>query len=99
MTYPLSLPVAADQLGLKTKVVRLLLRRHLGLSFRQALSEVRLSAAKTLLDRNSHGTVKSIAAEVGFGNADYLSRRFKSHFGINASKLRSESNPVLSDSK
>lgn len=64
-----------------------LFKRHLGLSPQQYIEQQRMVYAKRLLSVNRL-TVKEVAAQSGFTNPLYFSRRFQKATGLSPSQYR-----------
>jgi AraC family transcriptional regulator of arabinose operon len=66
-----------------------LFKRHLGLSLQQYIEQERIAYAKRLLtlDRLS---VKEVAAQVGYANPLYFSRRFQKIVGVSPTRYRAD---------
>jgi len=64
-----------------------LFKRELGLSPQQYIEQQRIAHAKKLLSVNRL-TVKEVAAQVGFSNQLYFSRRFQKAAGLSPSQYR-----------
>lgn len=62
-------------------------KKETGKSFREYLTEVRLSHAKRLL-KYSNLTVTEIALSVGFNDANYFSNVFKKYLGTSPTAYR-----------
>ena len=62
-------------------------RREFGQSFSDYLTAYRISMAKILLEDKT-GTVSKVAADCGFGSADYFSKCFKKIVGQNPSEYK-----------
>ncbi|MCF8248170.1 MAG: response regulator [Saprospiraceae bacterium] len=60
--------------------------RLTGLSPKQYLQEIRLDAARQLLEDRAYRTVARVAAEAGFSNAGTFSRSFSKRFGKSPSE-------------
>jgi len=64
-----------------------LFKRELGLSPQQYIEQQRISCAKKLLSADRL-TVKEVAAQVGFSNQLYFSRRFQKATGLSPTQYR-----------
>jgi AraC family transcriptional regulator len=65
-----------------------------GVSPHQYVIEVRVNAARALLDAGSgQRSLADIAAAVGFADQSHLTRHFKRHFGVTPSQMRSGVEP------
>jgi len=64
-----------------------LFKRHLGLSPQQYIEQQRIAYAKRLLSVNRL-TVKEVAAQSGFANQLYFSRRFQKATGLSPTQYR-----------
>lgn len=84
----LSLTKVASWCHLSPSYFSILFKQHTGKKFTDYLLTLRLSQAVKLL-RNSDLKVFEISREVGFQDAKYFSRLFKSVYGVSPDKFRS----------
>ncbi|HQL51549.1 MAG TPA: AraC family transcriptional regulator, partial [Kiritimatiellia bacterium] len=66
-----------------------LCKLHLGLSLQQFIERERIAYAKRLLTMN-HLSVKEVAAQVGYANQLYFSRRFQRAVGVSPTQFRAD---------
>ena len=66
-----------------------LFKQHLGLSLQHYIEQQRIAYAKRLLALN-HLSIKEVAAQVGFKNQLYFSRRFQKAVGVSPSRYRAD---------
>lgn len=66
-----------------------LFKRHLGVSVQQYVEQQRIDYAKRLLSLNRL-SIKEVAAQVGFKNQLYFSRRFQKAMGVSPSRYRAD---------
>lgn len=66
-----------------------LFKRHLGLSLQQYIEQERIAYAKRLLTLNQL-SVKEVAAQVGYANQLYFSRRFQKAVGVSPTQYRAD---------
>ena len=86
-TRQISLEEVAAQVGLSSAYFSKLFKSELGVGYAEYLTEVRLEHAKRLL-LDSNGSVKEIAAQVGYLDDKYFSKLFKKQTGIKPSEFR-----------
>ena len=55
-------------------------------SFSEWVNDMRISYAKTLMDRHPEMTIEDVATQCGYSTASYFSRRFKACEGISPSR-------------
>ncbi len=77
----------ADALHIAPSYLSRLFRKHLGLPPMAYLAQWRAERAAALLLGTTR-TINEIAEEVGWGDPNYFSRRFKQYFGVSASAYR-----------
>lgn len=77
----------ARQLHVSRRQLQRLMRRYMGVSFRQKKTQVRLEVAKSLL-RGTTLTLDRIAERVGYGYASSLSKAFLSAYGVSPQDYR-----------
>jgi xylan 1,4-beta-xylosidase len=85
---PLSLGDLASRCGLSAPYLSRSFRRHLGISFTEYLTELRLMHATALL--RGGGSVTDIALESGFSGAGALIEAFRRYRGTTPGKYRGE---------
>lgn len=73
--------------GYNEKYISTLFKSEFGISPSKYISELRLKMAKTLMQNNPDILTKDVAEIVGFSDAFYFSRVFKSHEGISPSQF------------
>ncbi|CEG28555.1 helix-turn-helix domain-containing protein [Bacillus sp. B-jedd] len=77
----LTLEKVTNAIGISYAYYSHILMKKYGMTFRQLLNETRVKEAKKLLAK-SQLSVKEIAAETGFRNANYFARIFKKQTGM-----------------
>ncbi len=77
----LSVPQLASDFAMSESTLLRQLKRLTGLSPLQYLTEMRLDAARGILESRSGRSMASIAAAVGYGDARSFARLFKERFG------------------
>ena len=77
----ISVPMLADEFAMSESTLLRQLKRLTGLSPGQYLQEIRLNAARQLLEKRSYRSIAEVAAAVGYGETRSFSRRFKKRFG------------------
>ena len=87
LSNPLHRDRVAKSIGLSTRQLDRLFRRHLGKSFADHYRSIRLETAGELL-RHSTLTITEIAIACGFANASHFSTCFKAENGISPSEER-----------
>lgn len=88
-TQPITLSDVCEKLHYSRSYVSHIFKQHTGRSFRQYLTEIRLEAAKTLL-QYSGLSITEIAFSVGFEDSTYFASIFKKHYGLSPSAYRKE---------
>lgn len=83
----LTLEYVAKEAGLSSAYFSMLFKREVGVSFSDYLVEVRIKAAKELLEQTDE-TVACISDQVGYRDVKYFSRLFLRVVGVNPSKYR-----------
>ena len=66
-----------------------LFKQHLGCSLQQYIEQERIAYAKRLLTLNRL-SVKEVAAQVGYANQLYFSRRFQKIVGVSPTRYRAD---------
>lgn len=84
----------AAEFGYSSGYLSKLIRKHTGQSFTDILSNFKLEKAKHLLETTAHST-DEIAQLTGFHDASYLSRSFRSKYGVTPSSCRDTSRRSL----
>lgn len=84
---PLRLEDLAAEAGLSISQFSLLYRRRFGTSPMRSLGELRMQAARRLLEQSAL-SVQAVAERVGFEDPLYFSRQFKRHCGCSPSAYR-----------
>lgn len=69
-------------IGISTSYLCTMLKKTFGWSYIQILSEARMYHAKRIMHSHPEKSIKSIALEVGFEDARYFSRVFKTQNGL-----------------
>ncbi len=82
-----SLSALAAYLHFSTRHTERVLDKLFGMSFGEMLTKKRLAAARLLL-RTEDVPIGDVAAQVGFANAEYFSRKFAAHFGVSPRQYR-----------
>lgn len=77
----LSLEIAAAALGVNRTKINDILKEELGLTFSTYLNKLRLTEAARLLSENEDANVSEIAYSVGYNNASYFNKLFKTEYG------------------
>ncbi|MBR1911389.1 MAG: response regulator [Treponema sp.] len=85
--YDISLETVAEKVGLSASYLSALYKKETGIGFLEALTEVRISKAKTLL-QDSTETVSKISKMVGYADVKYFSKIFKKITGIKPNEFR-----------
>ncbi|MBQ8144779.1 MAG: helix-turn-helix transcriptional regulator, partial [Butyricicoccus sp.] len=83
----LTLEEVAEKAGLSPSYFSLLFKRELGVSFSDYLVELRIKAARELLEETDE-TIACVAEHVGYRDVKYFSRLFQRMVGVNPSKYR-----------
>ncbi|CAG8999203.1 MAG: Anaerobic nitric oxide reductase transcription regulator NorR [Candidatus Celerinatantimonas neptuna] len=65
-----------------------LFRKHLGISFKSLLSEIRILAAKQKLEEHPMAKITEIAYDVGFGDLSHFEKMFKRYLNISPREFR-----------
>jgi len=89
----------ASQMGMSRATLHRKVKATTGKTISQFINEVRLNAAKQLLEDRS-GTVSEIAYLVGFGSSTYFIKCFRDHFGYSPGEVLKENfRPVETSSE
>ena len=89
----LSLGYMARKFRCSKTSIFILLKKHLGTSFKQRLLEVRLANAEALICETSL-TITDIAERCGFGSLDHFSKAFKMKFECSPLNYRKKMNKM-----
>jgi len=84
----LSLPVAAEFLGLHPSYMGQLLKKETGLTFVQYLTQLRITKAKELLVQVRQLSLSTVAKCVGYENSRHFYKVFKQQLGITPGEYR-----------
>ena len=85
-TAQISYKIFQDLFGYNEKYISAVFKAEFGISPNKYISELRLGMAKKLMQSNPDILLKDVAEMVGFTDAFYFSRVFKSHEGISPSQ-------------
>ncbi|MFI3238341.1 MAG: helix-turn-helix transcriptional regulator [Lachnospiraceae bacterium] len=85
----LSVGLVADKFDMDSTLLSKKFKKNKGINILDYIHETRISRAKTLL-LNTRSTVKIIAEECGYLNADVFIRAFKRYEGVTPGKYREE---------
>ena len=89
LTNPnLALGELAKQLGFSTNYLSLLIKKELGMSFQEYVTQQRIQRAKRLL-LSTDMKIYEVALSVGIEDMNYFSYRFKSIVGVSPKSFRS----------
>jgi AraC-like DNA-binding protein len=77
----MSLEFAVDALGINRTKINELLKDELGMTFGTYLNKLRLAEAARLLSQQDSPNVADVARQVGYINASYFNKLFKSEYG------------------
>lgn len=86
----LSLSMVATALFVDSSYLSKQMKRHLGKSFNDYLSSLRIEKAKELLRMPTHHSIQEIGEKIGYPNQHYFSRIFKQHTGLSPSQYRQQ---------
>ncbi len=84
----LALGELAKQLGFSTNYLSLLIKKELGMSFQEYVTQQRIQRAKRLL-LSTDMKIYEVALAVGIEDMNYFSYRFKSIVGVSPKSYRS----------
>lgn len=84
----LALGELAKQLGFSTNYLSLLIKKELGMSFQEYVTQQRIQRAKRLL-LSTNMKIYEVALAVGIEDMNYFSYRFKSIVGVSPKSYRS----------
>lgn len=77
----LDLDTVSQQVAMNKTKVNDILKEEIGLTFNAYLNKLRLTEAARLLAENSDMNIAEVAFSVGYNNASYFNRLFKSEYG------------------
>ena len=77
----LGLDAVVTKLGISRTKINEILKTEVGFTFSAYLNKLRLSEAARLLSENEEVNVAEIAYSVGYNNASYFNKLFKSEYG------------------
>ena len=83
---PITFKIFQDIFGYSEKYISALFKAEFGISPSKYIGELRLDMAKKLMQKNPDILLKDVAEMVGYTDAFYFSRVFKSHEGISPSQ-------------
>jgi AraC-like DNA-binding protein len=81
---------AADRLGVSTRTLQRLARRHVGLSPAAMIRRRRLQEAAERLRADPDGDLATVAADLGYADQAHLCRDFRSMLGFTPSAYRAQ---------
>ena len=84
-TTQITYKIFQDLFGHNEKYLSTLFKAEFGISPSKYIGELRLNMAKNLMESNPDILLKDVADMVGFTDAFYFSRVFKTHEGISPS--------------
>lgn len=90
---PLSTPELAEMISLSKRQLERLFRAHLKTTPTHYYQQIRLRAARKLLEQTTM-TILEVALACGFASAGHFSKRFRAYFGQSPSEVRKRSNQV-----
>lgn len=85
---PMSIELMAESLGYNRAYLSRLFRRHTGVTPIAFLVQLRLDRARRLLRERMELTVEQVASSVGFADALYFSKQFRSAYGQSPTEYR-----------
>ncbi|WP_018016251.1 AraC family transcriptional regulator [Teredinibacter turnerae] len=88
----LSLNQAISQLGINRTKLNSILREETGLTFSSYLNKLRLEEAARLLLEMDGASIAEVAHSVGYNNASYFNRIFKTEYGCSPTTYRKRVN-------
>ena len=83
----------AEHFAVSPNYVTVLLKRHTGMTYVQAVQAQRLGHAASML-RNTGRTIDDIAREVGYENQSFFYRKFRAQYGMNPAAYRAQHQPA-----
>lgn len=93
----MSLETAMAKLGINRVKINEVLKEELGLTFIAYLNKLRLAEAARLLSEKSDASIAEIAYRVGYNNASYFNKLFKSEYGCTPKMFKSLRQPTPAD--
>ena len=84
-----TLDTLSEEFHLSSPYLSKYIKEKSGMTFQEVVREYRMKKAKNLLKETTH-TVESIAAEVGYENAEHFNRTFKKCFDITPMQYRKQ---------
>lgn len=88
----ISMNQLADQVGFSPFYFSRLFKQHFGVGFVDYLSDLRIAAAKKLLDDPTL-PLKSVAANCGYDTPSYFAKSFKKRTGMTPTEYRQRNDP------
>lgn len=79
----------ADHFGISIYSLSRLFKDSIGIGFTEYITAKRMELSRQLLLTTDKSIIQ-IASEIGFIDPDYFSKLFKAHYGLSASKFRSQ---------
>ncbi len=98
LNQDISLEMAADNFEMSIYTFSTLFKKTVGSGFREYIVKRRLDCAKELI-LTTDMTVKSVAAQVGFGDVSYFIRVFKNNFGVTPTQMKSRQHATGSEQR
>lgn len=92
LAHPPDLPTLAAEVGVTTRQVERLFRRHLGMPPAVFHLRLRLEHARHLL-RETDASVRTVALDCGFGSTSHFCHSYRRHFGRRPTDERRKSPP------
>jgi AraC-like DNA-binding protein len=89
LSSPLSVPELAAEVGLSQNYLARLFRRDSGMTLQGYLNSRRMEEARHLLE-NTDLPVKSVAARVGYSDAQYFNKQFRRSSGLSPTAYRQQ---------
>ncbi len=86
--HNLSLAGLAEHFGFTQEYLSKIFKKKVGLTPIKHLTKLRMNQAKLLLKNHSNLEIQKVAEMVGYNNAYYFSRAFKSYSGMQPSEYR-----------
>ena len=85
----LDLETVSQQVAMNKSKVNDILKEEIGLTFNAYLNKLRLTEAARLLAENNEMNIAEVAFSVGYNNASYFNRLFKSEYGCTPKAFKS----------
>jgi len=82
----LSLNLVAEELGVNSSYLSNIFKKECGISLSRYIINIRLEAARKLMDENPKITIVELSEKIGYTDAYYFSKSFKSSYGISPSR-------------